>query len=54
MLRDCQPAKDYVARLERKYNIGKVLAILTHKLGRVIYFMLKNKEALDVERFFAK
>lgn len=53
MLRDCQPAKDYVARLERKYNKGKALGILTHKLGRAIYFMLKNKEAFDVNRFFA-
>ena len=53
MLRDCQPAKEYLARLERKYNKGKALGILTHKLGRAIYFMLKNKEAFDVNRFFA-
>jgi len=53
MLRDCQQAKDYVARLERKYNKGKALGIFTHKLGRAIYFMLKNKEAFDMKRFFA-
>lgn len=53
MLRDCEAAKSYVARLERKYNKGKALGIFSHKLGRSIYFMLKNKEAFDVKRFFA-
>ena len=53
MLRACPQAKAYLARLERKYNKGKALGILTHKLGRAIYFMLKNKEAFDVNRFFA-
>jgi len=54
MLRDCQQAKDYKARLERKYNPGKALGIFTHKLGRAIYYMLKNKEAFDMKRFFAR
>jgi transposase len=52
MLRDAEPAKKYVARLERKYNKGKALGIFAHKLGRAIYFMLKNKEAFDMKRFF--
>lgn len=54
MIRQCQKAKDLVARLERKYNKGKALGILSHKLGRAIYFMLKNKEAFDMQRFFAQ
>lgn len=54
MLRDCSQAKNYVARLERKYNKGKALGIFSHKLGRAIYFMLKNKEAFDMKRFFAQ
>lgn len=52
MLRESSQAKQYVARLERKYNKGKALGILTHKVGRAIYFMLKNKEAFNMERFF--
>ena len=54
MLRDCQEAKYFVSKLERKYNKGKALGIFTHKLGRGIYFMfmLKNKEAFDMKRFF--
>jgi len=54
MLRDCSQAKDFVAKLERKYNKGKALGIITHKLGRAIYYMLKNKEAFDMKRFFAQ
>jgi transposase len=54
MLRDCSQAKDFVAKLEKKYNKGKALGIFTHKLGRAIYFMLKNNEAFDMKRFFAQ
>jgi len=52
MLRDSQQAKYFVSKLERRYNKGKALGIFTHKLGRAIYFMLKNKEAFDMKRFF--
>ena len=54
MLRSSAQAKRYLARYERKYNKGKALGIFTHKLGRAIYFMLKNKEAFDMKRFFAQ
>jgi transposase len=53
MLRDSHQAKYYVGKLEHRYNKGKALGIFTHKLGRAIYFMLKNKEAFDMKRFFA-
>jgi len=52
MLRESGQAKDYLARLQKKYNKGKALGILTHKLGRAIYYMLKNNEAFKMERFF--
>ena len=52
MLRDSDQAKGYLAKYARKHNKGKALGILTHKLGRAIYFMLKNKEAFDMKRFF--
>ncbi len=54
MLRGSAEAKYFVSKLERKYNKGKALGIFTHKLGRAIYFMLKNKEAFDMKRFFEK
>ena len=52
MLRESGQAKAYKARLEKKYNKGKALGILTHKLGRAIYYILKNNEAFSMEKFF--
>ena len=52
MLRESSQAKYLVSKLTRKYNKGKALGIFSHKLGRAIYFMLKNKEAFDMKRFF--
>ncbi len=54
MLRDCDQTKEYVAKLERKYNKGKALGLFTHKLGRAIYYMLKNKEPFNMKRFFSQ
>jgi len=50
-LRGNEPAKKYMDRLTRKHGKGKALSILAHKLGRAVYFMLKNKEAFDEEKF---
>ena len=52
MLRASAEAKKYVAKLEKRYNKGKALGIFAHKLGRAIYFMLKNEEAFNVKQFF--
>ena len=52
MMRDSAQAKYYVTKLANRYNKGKALGIFTHKLGRAIYFMLKNKQAFDMKRFF--
>ena len=54
MLRESKQAKAYKTRLERKYNKGKALGILTHKLGRAIYYMLKNNEAFNMQKFFSQ
>lgn len=46
-LRGNEPVKRYLDRLARKHGKGKALSILAHKLGRAVYYMLKNKEAFD-------
>ena len=51
MLRESDDAKKYLARLERKHSKGKALGIFSHKLGRTIYFMLKNNQAFDMNKF---
>jgi transposase len=53
-LRESEQAKKFVGRLSRKYNKGKALGIYTHKLGRSIFFMLKNKKIFDMKQFFSQ
>ena len=52
-LRESERAKKYVARLESKHGKKKALSILTAKLGRAVYFVLRRREVFEEERFFA-
>lgn len=40
-----------VQRLASKHGKGKALAILLHRLGRAIYYMLKNQVPFDQQYF---
>jgi hypothetical protein len=42
---------EYLDRLTNKHGKGKASSILAHKLGRAVYFMLKNKEAFSQKKF---
>ena len=53
-MRESQDAKKFVARMEKKFGKGKAMSILAARLGRSVYWMLKRKEAFDVDLFFAK
>lgn len=50
-LRELPEAKAYVQRMEKKHGKGKALAILAHRLGRTVYYMLTRKEVFDPKRF---
>jgi transposase len=52
-LKGNEPAQRYREKLVNKHGKGKSLTILAHKLARAIYYMLKNKEAFDQEKFLA-
>jgi transposase len=41
----------YIQRLERKYGKDKAKGILTHRLGRTVYDMLKHKQVFDIKKF---
>ncbi len=45
-------AKKLKARLERKHGKGKAMSVLSHRLGRAVYHMLKRRQPFDRERFF--
>jgi transposase len=51
MLKKNPPAQAVVQKLANKHGKGKALAILSHRLGRAVYFMLKNQVPFDQERF---
>jgi transposase len=52
MLRELPAAKSHVARLEKKHGKAKAISILSARLGRTVYWMLKRKEAFDATRFW--
>lgn len=50
-LKGNEPGKKYLDRLANKHSKGKALSILAHKIGRAVYFMLKNKKPFDQDKF---
>lgn len=52
MLREVPQAKNLVARLEKKHGKAKALSILAARIARAVYWMLKRKEAFDVNKCF--
>jgi transposase len=50
-IRENDQVKEYHEKLKNKNGKGKAMAILSHRIGRAVYFMLKNKQAFDMKRF---
>jgi len=50
-LKSNEPGRQLYSKLTNKHGKGKALSILAHKLGRAVYFMLKNREAFNMNRF---
>ena len=50
-LRGNPKAQAYLEKLQRRMSKGKALSVLAHKLGRCVYFMLKNQQVFDEQRF---
>lgn len=44
-------AKRYLKRLESRHGKAKSLSILAHKIGRTVYYILKQKKAFDMKKF---
>jgi transposase len=51
LMRQLPAAKEYVAALAKKHGKGKALSILSARLGRTVYLMLKRKVPFHAERF---
>ncbi len=50
-LRGNDKAKKYLAKLQKRMSKAKALSVLAHKLGRCVYYMLKNGSVFDENRF---
>jgi transposase len=51
LIRESDAVKELHNHLKNRYGKPRALAILSHKLGRAVYYMLKNKEAFNVKTF---
>lgn len=54
LVRESDDVKKQLARLESKHGKGKALSILSARLGRSIYHMLRKREAFDMKRFLGQ
>lgn len=52
-LRGNPDAQKWLEKKTKKHNKAKALTLLSHKLGRAVYFMLKRKTFFDQEKFLA-
>lgn len=50
-LRGNDKAKRYLLNLQKRMSKAKALSVLAHKLGRCIYYVLKNERPFDEARF---
>jgi transposase len=50
-LRGNQKAQCYLQKLQRRMTKAKALSVLAHKLGRCVYFMMKNETVFDESLF---
>jgi len=50
-LRGNKKAQNYLLKLQKRMSKAKALSALAHKLGRCVYFMLKNESVFDETRF---
>jgi len=50
-LRSNDKARNYINKLQKRMSKAKALSALANKLGRCVFFMLKNKTVFDEEKF---
>ncbi len=53
-LRGNKKAQNYLEKLQKRMSKGKAISVLAHKLGRCVYFMLKNEKVFDESKFLKR
>jgi len=54
LIREKQEIKELHASLKNKHGKARALAIISHKLGRAVYYILKKQKAFDMNKFLSK
>lgn len=52
-LGNSERAAAYLTKLQRRMTKAKALSVLAHKLGRAVYYLLKNQQPFDEHRFLS-
>ena len=50
-LKGNEQGQKYREKLANKHGKAKSLSILAHRMGRAVYFILKNKRPFDQDKF---
>lgn len=50
-LRNSELATRYLRKIQKKHSKARAMSILSHKLGRTVYFMLYKQKAFDENKF---
>ncbi|MCO6044654.1 IS110 family transposase [Aeoliella sp. ICT_H6.2] len=53
MLRYCDEAKAFLKRKEKKHGKSRAMTMLSRKIARAVFYILKRKEPFDAVAFFA-
>ena len=53
-LRGNKDAQNYLLKLQKRMSKAKALSTLAHKLGRCVYFMMKNETVFDENKFLKR
>ena len=54
LIRDRLEIKELHAKLKNKHGKARALAIISHKLGRTVYYILKKQQAFDMNKFLVQ
>lgn len=54
LVRESDQVKKQLSRLATKHGKGKALSILSARLGRTVYHMLRKREVFNMERFLGQ
>ncbi len=51
LLREKQEVKEWHAKLKNRHGKARALSIISHKLGRAVYYMLSQQKVFDLQKF---